>query len=150
MLTSRSRGYMFLWLYQMSRTSLPDWRRQALLAVLSGSPTACQLLIILEFENHRVFPVLRQLIDPDGDSDEPALQTAGQVHRGVVCIRNIFVNSSDGSLRQKLGEAAQQQQLVPALTNIIKGANDGTLPGAVLQPVAEALKWLMDAGIKVV
>ncbi|KLO15040.1 hypothetical protein SCHPADRAFT_996148 [Schizopora paradoxa] len=120
------------------------------LAVLSGSPIACQFLVILEFENHRVFPVLRQLIDPDGDSDQPAQQAAGLVHRGVVCTRNIFVNSSDESLRRKIGEAAEKQQLVPALTKILKGANSGTWTGAILQPAAEALKWLMDAGVKII
>lgn len=127
------------------------------LAVLTASPTACRLLMLLEFEHHRVFLALKELIDPSEEAEEAqeeqgerTVQTnPGLVHRGAVCVRNIFINLSDDALRSKLASEAVRHGMVDALANIIKAAGQGNGTEAVLRPTAEALKWLMDSGVNV-
>ncbi|KAL5535659.1 MYO1_1 [Sanghuangporus sanghuang] len=119
------------------------------LAALTGSPTACRLVALLEFEHHRVFLILKSLIDATEDEERGRRNGAGSpglVHRGVVCIRNIFMNLSDDELRNKIASEAVRHGIVNALTDIVRSAGQNGVPEAVLRPTAEVLKWLMDSG----
>ncbi|KAI5120855.1 hypothetical protein M0805_007042 [Coniferiporia weirii] len=121
------------------------------LAVLTGSPTACHLALLLELEHHRVLPVLKQLIDPTSEEENQDGETCttpnyGLVHRGVVCVRNLFLNLPDENLRSKFANEAVNHGLLNALVKIMKSAGQSNAVKAVLQPTAEALKWLADSG----
>lgn len=119
------------------------------LAILTGSPEACKLVVLLEFEHHRAFSVFKSLIDPTEDGDGDEARNPGLVHRGVVCIRNIFANLSDDEVRSRIASEASRYGVVNALTNIIRSAGRNGTSEAVLRPSAEALKWLMDSGVNV-
>ncbi|KAJ3549900.1 hypothetical protein NM688_g5132 [Phlebia brevispora] len=115
------------------------------LAIVTASPDACQSLLELQREKHRVLRVLGQLIDssievPHEDEDgevveeikSPEVRLAtpdpGLVHRGVVCIRNFFVGL-DVSSRKEVGEEAQQIGIVQALIQVFRsGANSPNNP----------------------
>ncbi|KAJ6621066.1 P-loop containing nucleoside triphosphate hydrolase protein [Mycena sp. CBHHK59/15] len=59
------------------------------LATLTEARSACEGLVALQLERHRMLPILAQLIDPsttpdNGDEDEEALEShPGLVHRGI-------------------------------------------------------------------
>lgn len=122
------------------------------LATLTMSPHACTALCELEFETQRVLPVLKALIIPpsvDGEDEaELAQGHPGLVHRGVVCIRNILGGVQSGDLRKRIAGRAEDTETVKALVGVVRGGMDGGNQ-AVLVSVAEALKYLMDAGINV-
>lgn len=118
------------------------------LAVLTGSPNACKLITLLEIEHHRVFPVLKRLLDPTSDEDGEGgapKDIQGLMHRGVVSVRNLLYNLEDESLKARLLEEAIRQGLIDTLAGIIK-AGQGSFPEHILQPTAEALKWLVESG----
>ena len=115
------------------------------LAVLTSSSVACKSMIQLQEEHHRLFLTLNQLIDLPLSPPSKL----GFVHRGVVCIRNILVNSPDERMRDNLTEEAVQYGILQSLVKIIKSTNDGNITEEVLRPTAEALKRLMDFGINV-
>lgn len=116
------------------------------LATITSSPTACQLIWALELEHHRAFSILKELIDPSFDEENTSQPDPGLLHRGVICVRNVFVNHTDMSSRREIARTAEEQGLVTALTTIIRSS--GHLPEAVLRPTAEALKWLVDSGVE--
>ncbi|KZT08462.1 uncharacterized protein LAESUDRAFT_735995 [Laetiporus sulphureus 93-53] len=71
------------------------------ITILTSSPDACQTLIELQHERHRVLPILGQLIDPSvvtvaDHRNEDVIETPplepdpGLVHRVVICIWNLF------------------------------------------------------------
>jgi hypothetical protein len=119
------------------------------LASLTSSSNACRSLYELERDHHRVLSILTTLIDPispEPESDESHIRTPpdpGMVHRGVVCIRNFFVNL-DPNLRKSLKEETDLKDLTNGLISVVKG-NAGN--AEILRPTAEALKCLMDLGV---
>ncbi|TBU62579.1 hypothetical protein BD310DRAFT_918715 [Dichomitus squalens] len=134
------------------------------LATLTASPDACEGLAALERERHRVLPILGQLIDPsvvarpaadegvEEDEDEPdALETVpGLVHRGIVCMRNLFVGVQRRSKAEQMELAweADRVGVVRALVGAVKGC--GQNPSSpILRPAAEALKWVLEHGIEI-
>ncbi|KAK7695051.1 hypothetical protein QCA50_002240 [Cerrena zonata] len=132
------------------------------LASLTASPEACQLLLELQQEKHRILPILAQLIDPtivpppDESAEEvieeirsPTQGDPGLVHRGVVCIRNFFVGVVDMAARKELTLEAQQLGLVKALAQVFREYSaDRSAP--VLRPAAEALKSMMECGVSII
>ncbi|KAI9512879.1 ARM repeat-containing protein [Russula earlei] len=115
------------------------------LASLTSSPDACRSLYELEQSNHRVLPVLTTLIAPLSGSNEPYISTPpdhAMVHRGVVCIRNFFINL-EPNLRNRVKET-DLTDLINGLTAIMKG---NTGKAEIIQPTAEVLKSLMDLGV---
>lgn len=121
------------------------------LATLTASPAACRALRDLENERHRVLRTFTQLIDPsDGVSSNEEQADGiradpGLVHRGVVCVRNCLFNLDERS-RRALTEMDEMNHLSKAL---VKALKDNTENPGVLRPTAEALKLLIDAGMKV-
>ena len=118
------------------------------LASLTSSPDACRSLYELERDHRRVLPILTTLIDPLFGSDEPHNRTSpdpGMVHRGVVCIRNLFINL-EPTLRKKLKEEIDLTGIVNGLTAVTRNKAE---KAEILQPAAEALKCLMDLGISI-
>jgi len=118
------------------------------LAILTSSPDTCRSLFELECEHHRVLPILTTLINPLPVSDELDVRTTpdlGQVHRGVVCIRNFFINL-DPTLRKRLKEEVELTDMINGLITTMKG---NTEKAEILRPTAEALKCLMDLGIPI-
>jgi len=115
------------------------------IAVLTSSPAACINISSLELENHRVFPIFKQLIELSSDEGQNTKPNLGLVHRGVVCIRNILLNATDVSSKVQIVEEATKQGLVDSLGKIIKssGQLEGGLAEAILGPTVEALKWIM-------
>lgn len=115
------------------------------LATVTASPSACQSLLALQFERHRVFPILAQLIDPTVTADAAEMADAdsnpGLVHRGVICSRNILLSISEEGVRKQASKEAQDGGLVTAMVNLIKS---GQAPEEIMRPTAEALKVLMD------
>ncbi|KAG6817919.1 hypothetical protein H0H87_012387 [Tephrocybe sp. NHM501043] len=121
-------------------------------ATLSSAPSACAAIISLQFDKHRVFRILAQLIDPsavssDGTDEEEEradLEThPGLVHRAIISIRNILLAVSDKMVLKKLSKEAEEAGLQQALMNFVKNEASKTDAG-VLRPAVEALKIMMD------
>ena len=128
-------------------------------ATLTTSPDACSCLLELQQERKRVLPVLGNLVDPsiptteeeanitDGERNVDQLDP-GLVHRGVVCIRNLFLSVQDPAVRIQLATEAERIGIVTALVGVVQTAS--TSPDSpALRPTAEALKWLLESGIQI-
>ena len=115
------------------------------LAILTSAPGACRALITLQFERHRFLPIMTQLIDPsaapvtDGYQDQPLEAHPGLVHRGIVCIRNVFKSISDDQTRETITKEAKEAGLLDAIVQLMK--QDG-ISETILQQGAEALTLL--------
>ncbi|KAH8102400.1 ARM repeat-containing protein [Cristinia sonorae] len=135
-------------------------------ATIAASPTACQHLLDLQKERSRVLPILGQLIDPSivppsdegesgvedvhGDEDTTQMPTEpGLVHRGVMCIRNLFFGiKEDKEGSRLLAKEAEKLGIVKALARTFREhSSDRNSP--VLRPAAEALKCMMESGITI-
>ncbi|KAH9923665.1 armadillo-type protein [Fomitopsis serialis] len=111
-------------------------------ATLTTSPDACQSLLELQRERKRVLPVLGNLAEVNGDDDDEEKSVAphpGLVHRGVVCIRNLFLS---------LATEAERVGIVRALVGVVQ-ASSANLDAPALRPTAETLKWLLESGIQI-
>ena len=85
---------------------------------------------------------MEEIASPEASQVDP-----GQIHRGVVCIRNFLVGL-DAAERKEVGLAAQQLGIVQAIVRVFRnGASNPANP--VLRPAAEALKALMESGVSV-
>jgi hypothetical protein len=116
------------------------------LASLTSSPDTCRSLYELERDHRRFLSILTTLIDPSFGSDEPHIKASpdpGMVHRGVVCIRNLFINL-EPTLRERLKEESDLTGIINVLIAVTKGNAEKP---EILQPTAEALKCLMDLGL---
>ncbi len=116
------------------------------LASLTSSPDTCRSLYELERDHRGVLPILTTLINPLPGSDEPRIRTnpdPGLVHRGVVCIRNFFINL-EPTLRKRLKEETELTDIINGLIAVMKGNTENT---EILRPTGEALKCLMDLGV---
>lgn len=133
------------------------------LASLTGSPEACQSLLELQQERHRVLPILAQLVDPTivpppeesakevvEEIRSPTQGDPGLVHRGLVCIRNFFAGVEDVAARKELAVEAQQLGLVKALAQVFREYSTTDRSAPVLRPTAEALKSIMECGVSIV
>ncbi|KZT08697.1 ARM repeat-containing protein [Laetiporus sulphureus 93-53] len=129
------------------------------IAILTSSPDACQILIELQHERHRVLPILGQLIDPSivtvadqGDEDDietsPLEPDPGLVHRGVICIRNLFDAVQGAAARKEIAIEADKAGVVQALVGVIK-KSPANSNSPVLQPTAGVIKWLLENGIEI-
>jgi len=117
------------------------------LATITSSPYACKALYSLQMERHRVLPILTQLIDPTSEDDDTApdpVLTAGLLHRGVVCARNLLTSLDDESVKLLIPDA-KSSGLAQGLVKIVK-SNAEAQNVSILQPTAEALKKLYDHG----
>ena len=117
------------------------------LATVTSSPNACKALCSLQMERHRILPILAQLIDPTPEDDSTTpdpTSTAGLLHRGVVCIRNLLVSLDDESLKGLVPDA-KSSGLVQGLVKVVK-SNAEAQNMSILQPAAEALRKLYDYG----
>ncbi|KAF7347587.1 Microfilament motor [Mycena venus] len=118
------------------------------LATLTEAPSACEGMIALQFERHRMLPILAHLIDPAtagshvaGEEGEELMEDdPGLVHRGIVCARNIFLNIQDEKTRKQIAKEAGEAGLVQGLVNVVKSSPSE----AILRPAMEALQFLMD------
>ncbi|KAJ7459154.1 ARM repeat-containing protein [Mycena galericulata] len=115
------------------------------LATLTDAPSACEGLVALQLERHRMLPILAQLIDPstcpENDDDESVQTDPGLVHRGIVCARNVLLSIKDQEVRKQIAKEAGEAGLVQGLANVVKSS-----PGdVVLLPATEALKCVMDS-----
>ena len=86
------------------------------------------------------------------DEGEPeALETdPGLIHRGVVCLRNLFVGLQrrNKAEQMELASEANRVGVVRALVGAVKGcAQNPNSP--ILRPAAEALKWLLEHGVEI-
>ena len=115
------------------------------LAILTSAPSACHALIALQFERHRFLPIMTQLIDPstapvtENHQDQPLETQSGLVHRGIVCVRNVFNNISDDQTRETITKEAKEAGLLEAIVQLMK--RDG-IAKTILQQAAEALALL--------
>jgi hypothetical protein len=118
------------------------------LATLTCSPYACVALAKLQKEGGRVIPILTQLIDPSVvvfpneeniEDDRTTHEDSGLVHRGVVCVSNIWKGIDDDETQALLGKDAQSVGLVKALARLVKGEGI-TKEQMVLMSAAEALQ----------
>jgi len=126
------------------------------LAALTASPAACQNLVELQRERGRVLPILGQLVYPSivppsdvPDSDSPSSQAQsdpGLVHRGVVCLRNFFLNLDGAETGEEIATEADQVGITQALVDVLKSSS-GESP--VLKATVEALKWLLANGVSI-
>ncbi|KAF8808115.1 ARM repeat-containing protein [Phlegmacium glaucopus] len=116
------------------------------LATLTSAPSVCRALIELQFERHRFLPIMTQLIDPSAvpamehQQDQPLQTHPGLVHRGIVCIRNVFHNINDDRTRETIMKEAKEAGLLEALVQLVK--QDGIAKDPILQQAAEALTLL--------
>ncbi|KAI0354586.1 ARM repeat-containing protein [Trametes cingulata] len=130
------------------------------LATLTASPEACESLLELQNERHRVLPILGQLINPtvvqrppgDEDEDEEEEQESrtdpGLVHRGVVCVRNFYHGIKNKAAEMEIASESNRIGLVRALVLAMKDCGVNT-NSPVLWPAAESLKWLLGHGVEV-
>ncbi|KAF9225524.1 ARM repeat-containing protein [Gyrodon lividus] len=113
------------------------------LATLTNSPTACSAIFELQIEHHKALLVLVRLIDPsihDGDGVTEGESSElnpdpGLVHRGVVCIRNIFLNLQHSPPRVLI-EEVKEAGLFEVFEKLLQGEL-GSFSEAVLRPAAE-------------
>ena len=119
--------------------------------MVCAAPSACRALGDLQRERKRVLPILAQLIDPSvipksDDDDEPEdFQTdPGLAHRGIVCAHNFLLSIKDPQERERLVDEAISAGLVLALSKMIQGQSGG-VDAVVATPIAEMLKWFMEA-----
>jgi len=134
------------------------------LAVLTASPFACRSLAKLEMERHRVLPILVEMISPaiageyrEGNEEEE-MDTDGNtgrssddvrlIHRGVVCVQNLFGNLDSVEERKAMSIEAERKGLLRALLSIIKSPPEGPSRDMILRSAADVLKWVMQAGVK--
>ena len=134
------------------------------LATLTASPDACESLAELQRERHRVLPILGQLIDPsvvarpaadqgveaDEEEDSPLKADPGLVHRGTVCVRNLFVGVRGRAMPEQVELALEANRvgIVRALVRSVKGCA-GSPSSPILRPAAEALKWLLEHEVEI-
>lgn len=125
------------------------------LAALTCSPHACRALAQLQQECRRVLPVFTQLIDPsaiifptedESGDDRTTHEHPGLVHRGLVCVRNLFVNIQDSGLRKALKKDAQSVGLVKGLVQLAKGEGLSK-ESSILALAVETLKSVMEDGV---
>ena len=117
------------------------------LATITSSPNACKALYSLQMERHRVLPILAQLVDPTSEDDDTApdpVLITGLLHRGVVCVRNLFISLDDESIKALVPDA-KSSGLAQGLVKVVK-SNAEAQNMSILQPAAEALKKLYDHG----
>ena len=106
------------------------------LATVTTAPKACQSVLSLQSERQRVFPTLTQLIDPtdlEAISEEARL---GLIHRGVVCVINVFGQVNDGS---NFREESKKAGLLDAVEKIL---NEKRVPAQIQAAAAEAMSML--------
>lgn len=130
------------------------------LAVLTASPHACRSLAELELEQHRVIPIMVGLISPsiaaeylkEGEGEQHQsineVEDIGLVHRGVVCIRNMFDNLNSREERVTMSLEGEKKGLVRALVHVVKNTPGGPNNATIIKPAAEVLKWIIEAGVK--
>jgi protein unc-45 len=119
------------------------------LAALTAAPATCKLLCELEFERHRVLPILAQLVDPSPSphgADDEVEPHPGLLHRGVVCLRNFLVGSPPQN-RKQIATDADMAGVVKALIRVVKANQNAGGSNVVLLPAAETLKWLLEFGV---
>ncbi|KAJ7070755.1 microfilament motor [Mycena amicta] len=98
------------------------------LATLTEAPTACEAMLDLQRERHRVLPILAQLVDPSACHNEDEAEDRsmegdpGLVHRGIVCARNIVLSIKDDGARKEIAREATEVGLVQGLVNVVKGS----------------------------
>ncbi|KAJ7269424.1 microfilament motor [Mycena haematopus] len=99
------------------------------LATLTDAPSACEGLIALQRERHRMLPILAQLIDPSTvshDDDEEIMEgDPGLVHRGIVCARNVLLSIRDEKTRKQIAKEAEEAGLLQALVNVAPSKKAG-------------------------
>ena len=116
------------------------------LATLTSAPSVCHALIALQLERHRFLPIMTQLIDPSAapamevHQDQPLETHPGLIHRGIVCIRNVFNDIGDDQTRETITKEAKESGLLEALVQLLK--RDGVAK-EILQQTAEALTLLV-------
>ena len=115
------------------------------LAILTSAPSACRALIALQFERHRFLPIMTQLIDPsaapvtEDHQGQPLESPPDLVHRGIVCIRNVFNSINDDQTRETITKEAKEAGLLEAMVQLMK--RDG-MGKTILQQAAESLALL--------
>lgn len=121
------------------------------LATVTASPSACSALISLQFEKHRFLELMTQLIDPSclpdhwaetEDGGQPLESNEGLVHRGVVCVANVFQSIVTPDVREKIIKEATESGLLRSLLQMVKGDGITKTPPIVNQ-AALALKAIM-------
>lgn len=120
------------------------------LATLTVAPNTCKTLIDLQFERHRFLPIMTQLIDPsalpDALKDEKILTTnTGLIHRGVVCVQNVFKSIEDENVRDRILEEGKNVGLLQALIRLANGEGLSKDTSVVLL-AAGAVKTLTKSG----
>jgi hypothetical protein len=116
--------------------------------MLTSSPVACQLLVNLQLERHRVFAILTSLLDTK-------IPNIGLIHRSVACAQNLLAGTPDTQIRKQLANEAENAGFVAALVLCIKGLKPGS-PGstdpsvaAILASAVNTLKEFVSQGIAV-
>ncbi|KAF9531923.1 ARM repeat-containing protein [Crepidotus variabilis] len=116
------------------------------LATLSPAPNVCKALTKLQFDKHRFFPIITQLLDPTSlvDTEDAIMDTnPGLVHRAAVCIANVFGNTKDKAIRDIISREAKACGLVEALIRVAKGEGV-TKDAPILHQATQALKLLKE------
>ncbi|KAK2461431.1 hypothetical protein APHAL10511_005894 [Amanita phalloides] len=116
------------------------------LATLTISANACRGIVMLQKEAHRALHILTLLIDPssvpEDKRDEEEFKTEpGLVHRGIVCVRNLFANTTEEATLKLMVREAQEAGLVLALSRVVKG---GKVEDNMLRPAVEALERIAE------
>lgn len=122
------------------------------LAALTTSPKACSTLCELQFESHRTLSLLVQLLDSTPILDDDNLNTnpsnPGLIHRGVICLRNLFMGTPTLE-RERMAVEAERASVVKALVGIVRASQNNQSDPPFLLPAAEALKWLLESGVTI-
>ncbi|KAF5368393.1 hypothetical protein D9758_002196 [Tetrapyrgos nigripes] len=115
------------------------------LATLCSAPGACQALLSLQKERHRVLPILTLLIDPScapKEEDETLPEShPGLVHRGIVCACKFLLSIEDMGTRKTIVQEAKDAGLVKALENVVKQIK----AAEIVQPALQTLKFLAES-----
>lgn len=115
------------------------------LATLTGSEAATGQLLNMQLENHNIFPIFMDLINPKTilvcTPGEKAKYT-GLAHRGLVCARNLITTVDRPETKRLLVEKAKECGLFENLVWIAKGGSAGLPPNASTLAV-ESIKHML-------
>ncbi|KAF5388510.1 hypothetical protein D9757_004711 [Collybiopsis confluens] len=109
------------------------------LATLTSAPSACEALLEIQRERHRVLSIFTLLIDPSAAPEDEQIDAEphpGLAHRGVVCVCNFLLNTGEPN-RLFIKEEAEKSGLVKALESTMKAKETPQ----VAQLATDALKF---------
>lgn len=121
------------------------------LATLSTSSRVVSALISIQKERSRLLEILKDWLDAgaQGLSGSSRDASFGIILRGVVCLRNLLLNSPETNLRKDIAFSIDEEGLTSSILRVAQIFQDSDDARDILIPTVEIMKTLLQCGIKV-